>query len=115
MLIQEGTNFLIPGRNSINLKWVGSTFERESDESDWYSVDDFEMEDDYMVTLPLIEKWEIMINNLFDQLKEETGNLFFTTGDRSVRVEIWNNNKICIAHNFKVGNQCIYLDKDTFN
>jgi len=75
------------------LKGVGSVFERESDKSDWYSVDDFELENDYMVTLPLTDKWEIMINNLFEHQKEENGDLYFTTGDKSLQVAIWNSNK----------------------
>lgn len=82
-----------PSIADLLLKGVGSVFERESDKSDWYSVDDFELEDDYMITLPLTDMWEISINNLFEHHKEENGDLYFTTGDKSVRLAIWNSEK----------------------
>jgi len=75
------------------LKGVGSVFERESEKSDWYSVHDFELEDDYLTTIPLTENWEITINNLFEHHKEENGDLYFTTGDKSLRLAIWNSEK----------------------
>lgn len=75
------------------LKGVGSVFERKSHKSKWNSVDDFELEDDYMRTIPLTDKWEITINNLFERHNEENGDLYFTTGDKSLRLAIWNSEK----------------------
>jgi hypothetical protein len=75
------------------LKGVGSVFERESEKSDWYSVHDFELEDDYLTTIPLTDNWEITINNLFERQKEDNGDLYFTTGDKSLWLAIWNSEK----------------------
>ncbi|MDR2145715.1 MAG: DUF2185 domain-containing protein [Tannerella sp.] len=71
----------------------GSAFERESDKSPWYKVTDFQVEDDYMVRHRLTEDWELEINNLFERRKEGNGDLFYTTGDKSLRMAIWNDNK----------------------
>ena len=68
----------------------GSVFERKSEKSPWYKVTDFPLEDDYMVKHRLTEKWELEINNLFERKKEENGDLFYTTGDKSLRLTIWN-------------------------
>ena len=68
----------------------GSVFERKSEKSHWYKVTDFQLEDDYMVKHKLTEKWEIEINNLFERRKEESGDLFYTTVDKSLRLTIWN-------------------------
>ena len=72
------------------LKGVGSVFERKDEKSKWYKVDDYELEDDFMVEHLLTEEWTISINNLFERRKEENGDLFYTTGDKSVRIAIWN-------------------------
>ena len=69
---------------------VGSVFERESDKSPWCKVADFPLEDDYMVKHRLTEKWELEINNLFERKKEDNGDLLYTTGDKSLRLTIWN-------------------------
>ena len=69
---------------------VGSAFERESDKSPWYKVTDFPLEGDYMVKHRLTEAWELEINNLFERTMEEGGDLFYTTGDKSLRLTIWN-------------------------
>jgi len=69
---------------------VGSVFERKSDESSWHKVDDYPLEDDYMVKHPLTDEWELTINNLFERQIEEDGELFYTTGDKSLRMVIWN-------------------------
>jgi len=74
------------------LKGVGSVFERKSSKSEWRLVDDFRLEDDYMITFPLSDKWEITINNLFEHYIEDEAQCF-TTGDKSLRVVIWNNDK----------------------
>ena len=67
----------------------GSVFERKSNTSPWYQVTDFSLEDDYMVKHRLTEKWELGINNLFERKKEDNGDLFYTTGDKSLRLTIW--------------------------
>ncbi len=72
------------------LKGIGSVFERKTEKSAWYRVYDFEMEDDYMVTHKLTEKWILKINNLFERHVEEDGNMLYTTGDKSLRLIIWN-------------------------
>jgi len=46
-----------------------------------------------MVTHRLTEKWILEINNLFERRKEENGDLLYTTGDKSLRLAIWNENK----------------------
>ena len=72
------------------LKGVGSVFERESEKSEWYVVNDYELEDDYLVKHRLTEDWILEINNLFERTKEDSGDLLYTTGDRSLRIAIWN-------------------------
>ncbi|HMT55234.1 MAG TPA: DUF2185 domain-containing protein [Saprospiraceae bacterium] len=72
------------------LKGVGSVFERETEKSNWYEVDDYELEDDYLTKHRLTEDWTIEINNLFERIKEESGDLLYTTGDKSLRIAIWN-------------------------
>jgi len=72
------------------LKGVGSVFERENDKSNWYEVDDYELEDDYLTKHRLTEDWILEINNLFERIKEENGDLLYTTGDKSLRIAIWN-------------------------
>ncbi|TDQ08260.1 DUF2185 domain-containing protein [Pedobacter metabolipauper] len=79
-----------PSIAGILLKGIGSVYERIEDDGEWYKVTDFEMEDDYMVTHRITEKWVIEINNLFERRIEEGGELFYTTGDKSVRIVIWN-------------------------
>ena len=78
---------------SILLKGIGSVYERLEDGSEWYKVSDFEMETDYMVTHQLTNGWIIEINNLFERRVEENGNLLYTTGDKSVKLIIWNQNE----------------------
>ncbi|GAA5021983.1 hypothetical protein GCM10011506_01810 [Marivirga lumbricoides] len=72
------------------LKGVGSVFERENDKSNWYEVEDYELEDDYLTKHKLTEVWTLEINNLFERIKEENGDLLYTTGDKSLRIAIWN-------------------------
>ncbi|MDU1889560.1 MAG: DUF2185 domain-containing protein [Dysgonomonas sp.] len=72
------------------MKGIGSVYERTSEKSDWYKVYDFEMEDDYMVTHKLTNIWSLNINNLFERRLEEDGSLMYTTGDKSLRLTIWN-------------------------
>jgi len=74
----------------ILMKGVGSVFERMDENSDWYSVDDDPLEDDHMVSHKLTDNWTIEINNLFERIKEENGDLLYTTEDKSVRITIWN-------------------------
>lgn len=69
---------------------VGSVFERKNEEAAWYRVYDFELEDDYRVKYKLTTFWGIEINNLFERIQEEeSGDLMFTTGDKSLRLAIW--------------------------
>jgi hypothetical protein len=79
-----------PSIEDILLKGIGSVYEKAEDNSEWYKVTDFELEDDYMVTHGLTEKWVIEINNLFERKIEESGDVLYTTGDKSVRFAIWN-------------------------
>lgn len=72
------------------LKGVGSVYEREADDSNWVKVTDFELEDDHLITHRLTERWTIVINNLFERIVEKNGELLYTTGDKSVRLTIWN-------------------------
>lgn len=75
---------------NLLLKGVGSVYERKDEKSEWYKVDDYELEDDFIVEHLITEEWTIEINNLFERRKEENGDLLYTTGDKSVRVAIWN-------------------------
>ena len=79
-----------PSIKEILFKGIGSVYERTEDGANWLKVTDFEMEDDYMVTHRLTEKWVIEINNLFERRIEDSGDLLYTTGDKSVRIAIWN-------------------------
>ncbi len=79
-----------PSIKNLLLKGIGSVFERKNENSEWYKVDDYELEDNFMVEHFLTEKWVIKINNLFEREKEENGDLLYTTGDKSVRIAIWN-------------------------
>lgn len=79
-----------PSIEDILLKGIGSIYEKTEDSTEWYKVSDFEMEDDYMVTHKLTENWLIDINNLFERRVEESRDLLYTTGDKSVRIAIWN-------------------------
>ncbi|MFH6997574.1 DUF2185 domain-containing protein [Flavobacterium sp. FlaQc-57] len=82
-----------PSIKDILLKGVGSVYERTKDNSEWYKVTDFDLEDDYMTTQRLTEKWTIEINNLFERTIEEDGTLYYTTGDKSIRLIVWNSEK----------------------
>lgn len=79
-----------PSIKDILLKGIGSVYEKTEDGTEWYKVSDFEMEDDYMVTHKLTANWLIDINNLFERKVEESRDLLYTTGDKSVRIAIWN-------------------------
>ncbi|MBE8727615.1 DUF2185 domain-containing protein [Flavobacterium hungaricum] len=82
-----------PSLEEILLKGVGSVYERKDDDSEWYKVTDFDLEDDYMTTQQLTDQWSIEINNLFEGSMEEDGTLFFTTGDKSLRLVVWESDK----------------------
>lgn len=66
---------------------LGSVFEK-NEANFWERVDDFPLEDDFMTVQPLDGGWEMGINNLFEREADED-ETFFTTGDKSVRVSIW--------------------------
>jgi hypothetical protein len=77
-----------PSIEDLLLKGIGSVYEKaENDE--WYQVTDFHLEDDFMTTHRLTEKWTIDINNLFERSIEEDGTLYYTTGDKSIRIIVW--------------------------
>ncbi len=79
-----------PTIKNLLLKGIGSVFERKNEKSEWYKVDDYELEDNFIVEHFLTDKWVIKINNLFERKKEENDDLLYTTGDKSVRIAIWN-------------------------
>ena len=81
---------LDPSIQNLLLKGVGSVFERKGEKSEWYKVNDYKLDDDFMVEHFLSEEWTIRINNLFERIKEENGDLLYTTGDKSVRIAVWN-------------------------
>jgi hypothetical protein len=82
-----------PSIQEILLKGVGSVYEKSEDDLEWIRVHDFEMEDDYMVIHRLTAEWTIKINNLFERRVEKDGTLLYTTGDKSVRISIWNSDE----------------------
>lgn len=82
-----------PSLRDILLKGIGSVYEKTEDSSEWYKVTDFDLEDDYVTTHRLNEEWKIDINNLFERTIEEDGTLYYTTGDKSIRLIIWNSDK----------------------
>lgn len=79
-----------PSIEDLLFKGIGSVYEKNEDSTEWHKVSDFEMEDDYIVTHKLTENWLIDINNLFERRVEESRDLLYTTGDKSVRIAIWN-------------------------
>lgn len=81
-----------PSIADILLKGVGAVYEKD-DNNNWYKVTDFELEDDYMVSHKLLGDWVMQINNLFERQKKENGDLLYTTGDKSVRLSVWNEDK----------------------
>ncbi|KUJ59775.1 hypothetical protein AR687_21455 [Flavobacteriaceae bacterium CRH] len=82
-----------PSLKDILLKGVGSVYERIKDDSDWYKVTDFDLEDDFITTHALTENWTLEINNLFERSIEKDETLYYTTGDKSIRLIIWNSEK----------------------
>ena len=82
-----------PSLQDILLKGFGSVYERSNGNSEWYKVTDFDIEDDYMTTHRLTEDWTIEINNLFERSIEEDGTLYYTTGDKSIRLIVWDSEK----------------------
>ena len=82
-----------PSIAKLLLTPVGSVFERESENSNWYEVNDFEFEDDYPTKQKLASKWTIEISNLFLRRKDEDGDLVFTMKGKTVRLAIWNSKK----------------------
>ncbi len=81
-----------PSIENLLLNGIGSVYEK-NENGVWDKVTDFEMEDDYMTTHRLTEKWVIEINNLFERSIEEDGTLYYTTGDKSIRLIVWNSDK----------------------
>lgn len=79
-----------PSIADLLLNPVGSVFEREDEDSEWYEVDDFEMDGDYPIRTKLTEHWSMEINNLFTQHVEPEGDLVFVMKSKTVRLVIWN-------------------------
>jgi len=105
-----------PSIKDILLKGIGSVYEKSEDNSEWYKVTDFELEDDFMTTHKLTDKWTIEINNLFERTVEKSGDLLYTTGDKSVRIIIWNDenksrDEIFVQHKEIVANRNQSLSK----
>ena len=71
------------------LSGVGSIFERQDPNSEWYRVTGFELDDDHMIVDDMGDHWVLEINNLFEKIQEDNGDLLYTTGDKSVRIAIW--------------------------
>ncbi|UYQ92664.1 DUF2185 domain-containing protein [Chitinophaga horti] len=91
-----------PSVEDILHKGVGSVWEKD-EHNEWLQVLDFDMEDDYMATHQLTKDWTIDINNLFERRVEESGDLLYTTGDKSVRLTIWraDNNKEALVQEYQ--------------
>ena len=107
---------------NLLFKGVGSVYERKSHKSDWYKVTDFELEDDYLIKDRLTKDWILEINNLFERTKEESGDILYTTGDKSLRIAIWNeenkkSEEIYNEHKLQILNrdQSIAKTLDTFD
>lgn len=81
-----------PSIEDLLLKGIGSIYEK-TENDDWYKVTDFDLEDDFMTTHRITEDWTIEINNLFERSVEQDGTLFYTTGDKSIRLIVWNSEK----------------------
>ncbi|MGF6906334.1 DUF2185 domain-containing protein [Fusobacterium sp. PH5-44] len=73
-------------------KGLGSVYERLTDESPWYKVTDFPLEDSYLKQVQLTKTWSFSINNLFLREMEE-GAMKYTTGDKTLRILAWNSPK----------------------
>lgn len=79
-----------PSIAPLLFKGIGSVYEKTEKNGEWYKVTDFELDDDFMVTHQLTEGWSIEINNLFEREVDKDGTLKYTTGDKTVRIIIWN-------------------------
>lgn len=99
---------------TLLFKGVGSVYERESEKSPWTRVYDYHLEDDYLVKHKLTVQWELEINNLFERREEETGDLLYTTGDKSLRLAIWNYDNENKAEIYKNHQDIITHKKDSF-
>ncbi|MCK7558447.1 DUF2185 domain-containing protein [Chitinophaga sedimenti] len=77
-----------PSLKTLLQSGVGSVWER-NEQNEWCRVTDFQLESDYMVVHKLTDDWNIHINNLFERNIEESGNLMYTTGDKTVRLTLW--------------------------
>jgi len=98
-----------PSIADLLLKGVGAVYERTGGNK-WHKVTDYKMQDDYMVTHKLGQSWTITINNLFERTLEENGDLLYTTGDKSVRLAIWNEEKS--RENIYAKHAAIIKDRD---
>lgn len=79
-----------PSIAGLLMKGIGSIFERTPSMHNWASVDaeDYPLVDDFMLSEQLSENWVWEINNLFLQFEDDGGRMY-TTGDKTVRLEIW--------------------------
>lgn len=69
--------------------WIGSVFEYDDEEEMWSEVGDYPLENDYISTHRMNENWILDINNLFIRRVEESGSLMYTTGDKTLRIDVW--------------------------
>ncbi len=69
--------------------WIGSVFEYDEEEKMWSEVLDYPLENDYISTHRMTENWILDINNLFIRRVEDDGCLMYTTGDKTVRINVW--------------------------
>ncbi|MCE3229007.1 MAG: uncharacterized protein K0S32_3558 [Bacteroidetes bacterium] len=79
-----------PSIADLLLNPVGSVFERQGENGDWYEVNDFEFPDDHVSTHQLTKEWTMDISNLFMRRIEEDGDLVYVMKGKTVRMIIWN-------------------------
>lgn len=69
--------------------WIGSVFEYDDEEKMWCEVLDYPLENDYISTHRMTENWILDINNLFIRRVEDDSSLMYTTGDKTIRINVW--------------------------
>lgn len=77
--------------NSIGpllLNPVGSVFGRKSQNDDWNEVDDFDFEEE-MIVSKIDQHWSIRISDLFYKIEKEDDTIVFTMKDKTVSMIIW--------------------------
>lgn len=87
-------------------KGYGSVWEKKEN-ADWEEVFDYPLEDDYEVKHQLSKNWGMTINNLFEK-NANNKDLMFTTGDKTIRLAIWN-------HDGKTKSEILENQKEDIN